>query len=695
MKLNNINKVAIISVLTYALFFNKFLLPSYSINRGDATSFHYPGAHYLREKILDGEFPFWTERIFGGTPIYASAQFGYLNPVHILAVLLFGPISSFKLIHFLTYFGGSIGLYLYMKDKGLSKTTWFIANLTYYFSSFGIFKQELYVLIYVFHLFPLNLYLLHKHLLSKQAKYLWFNALVIAFTFYYGNFNSIFFNLIPLFLYTLVYASNKIKSTFIYFGKLALFLTIITGPVLVPSLFLYTQSYRGGAAFDFTEGTLAPVVASTLAYPFILGTPDSYMGQVLDNYYLQHEITLYAGLVILLASILGFLLSNDTKLKAWFILIASTFLMLAFLEKSPLLPLLDIPPINKFRYWSRMYFFVLFGIAYFAGVFVDKYLKSPKFKINIVSNIKYVFFPVTFFVVLVYLNKNTYNTLTFLDHLKTLSYYHDWYFKKWLVINLLTVLLLVTGYFLKKQKLLVSLSLALVTIDLFVVTQATNNYLYKKGTELIDSNLAEVSSNFINLRVLHEQSKISGNKFLYYPTWGLFGYDQLLESDEYKKYLSSELNSDISNFSDPEFDVTTWDPELIQNIKDLGIRYVINEDNTGYTALSSSNSEFFMTPVHANKVSVTKRAEGDVKLNLYTDGETLLKSNIKYMPGWLVKVNGEKINLSKDGNFITVPVKSGTNIIEFRYFPIHILYGVVLSIFMTVVYGLINRNEKV
>src|SRR3989344_4831396 len=177
-----------ISVICYLIFFYPLLGKETVIYSGkDTSSFHYPSRVYLYEKLRSGEFPFWTERMFLGFPIYADLERGYLNPVNIISVYIFGPFLSYKIIHFITYVLGSLSLYKLLKKLGHNLHGFLLANLIYFFSFFILYHQQHFNTIQTLYLMPLLILLTQNFLDTKNKKNIIYSSLLISYLFYLGS----------------------------------------------------------------------------------------------------------------------------------------------------------------------------------------------------------------------------------------------------------------------------------------------------------------------------------------------------------------------------------------------------------------------------------------------------------------------------------------------------------------------------
>ena len=172
----------------YVVFFYKVFSPNFGFWGSDMVTEYYPVRAYLREIILtQHRFPFWSERIFSGTPIYADMENSYLNVFNVIGILFFGPMLSYKIIHILCYLIGSISIYLLLKRKNVNMLGFAVANLAYYFCFFMLNHQVHLSVILITYLAPLHFLLLDIFIEKKQLKYIVFQALALADAVYWGH----------------------------------------------------------------------------------------------------------------------------------------------------------------------------------------------------------------------------------------------------------------------------------------------------------------------------------------------------------------------------------------------------------------------------------------------------------------------------------------------------------------------------
>ena len=232
----------VISLVFYLLFFWPILNPYKTFWESDVYTKHYPTQEYLRRSILqEHKFPFWTERIYLGFPIYADIESAYLNPVNVVTVLLFGAFTSFKIIHFTSYMIGAYALYLLLKRKGIGILPFTASVLVYYFSFFHLNRLVHYNLISITMLFPLNVLLLDLFVERTNKKYIYAQAGMLAYSIYWGHPQSTVLLVMLLTLYLFVFGislsfANKLKYLIFTIGLTA----CLALPQLIPSFRLFS-----------------------------------------------------------------------------------------------------------------------------------------------------------------------------------------------------------------------------------------------------------------------------------------------------------------------------------------------------------------------------------------------------------------------------------------------------------------------
>lgn len=95
----------------------------------------------LRDFFYQGDNLLWTDKVYGGHPIFAESQGGFLNPINIIIALSFEPITGLNLYHVLSMFISGIGVFLLSRCLGSSYMAAGFACFAAVFSVFWIEAQ--------------------------------------------------------------------------------------------------------------------------------------------------------------------------------------------------------------------------------------------------------------------------------------------------------------------------------------------------------------------------------------------------------------------------------------------------------------------------------------------------------------------------------------------------------------------------
>ncbi len=96
----------------------------------DLTVTHYPNLLFLRRWLAAGVIPFWSPAILSGFPFAANPLSGLWYPPGWLALLLPGPLA-FNLLMCLHLVWGSIGMYLFLRERSLGQMAALLGGLAF------------------------------------------------------------------------------------------------------------------------------------------------------------------------------------------------------------------------------------------------------------------------------------------------------------------------------------------------------------------------------------------------------------------------------------------------------------------------------------------------------------------------------------------------------------------------------------
>lgn len=98
---------------------------------------------WLHHQALTGqESLLWSSRIYGGHPMFAESQGGFVNPLNILSVWLFEPLYALGFLHWLTVLTGAIGVFCLCRVLGISRWSATFAGIATAFSGFWVPNEQ-------------------------------------------------------------------------------------------------------------------------------------------------------------------------------------------------------------------------------------------------------------------------------------------------------------------------------------------------------------------------------------------------------------------------------------------------------------------------------------------------------------------------------------------------------------------------
>lgn len=674
--------VFLTSVLTYLLFFWKLLLPSNIIYSGkDASSFNYPSRIYLSNTK---GLPVWTERVFLGFPLYADLEKGYLNPINVVLVKLFGPFNSYKILHFSCYLLGSISLFFFLRKYGANYWGFLAANAVYFFSFFSMYHQQHFNMLLTYYLFPTGLFLLDLLITSSKLRYAILNSLLLTFCFYLGSFQFIFlFLLLEIFYLVSQLGISKRFFSFLWY-ILGLFLILII-PGVFSTYTLYANSVREGALLH-TVGSYTPAMLLNLVFPFLFNFSDKYMGVLLSKEYVMQETYTYVGIATVLFSLLGYLDIRNKSLKMFLNILMLFFIIVSTFKSVPFLSGLNIIPFSLFRYWIRSVSLLNIGLAISIYSFILD-ANFPNLKKKIWDN-KILFAPLLYLLILELFN------LDIISVLKVLAR-NDYVFGYWYFVwgsFLITSLLIL--FFKRLQK--PTFISILITIDILLFSFiATKDSLIKPITEVFPNGYS--SNYFKNTRIL--DLGINGDNALLNSSWGMFGYSVLYSKDMDMKVKELGFSS-VRYPTLPEgfFNQkdTTMLPKFLRGLTDLGITKIINASGE---VLTLSGNTSLINPIDIPDETLIgnyHHSEGVVSFDVTTFKPLVLKTYITNYPGWNVVVDSRVVKVNKKNMFISIPLSAGEHHVRLQFIPEDLNLGIKISMGILVLcaYLMYISNKK-
>jgi hypothetical protein len=679
--LNKIYWALIISTATYLIFIGKFLLPNYYFWGSDATFFYYPSRFYLHERIFnDSSFPFWTEKLFMGFPIYVDAETGYLNPINILSIILFGPDLSYKILHLLFYLVGSISFYYLLRKKGVNLFGYLIANTIFFFSTYLLNHQIHFNIILTFYLFPTAILLLQKYIEEIKIRYLVLISIIISFGLLFGHFQSVFIFCLGMVIYYLIFNYQKLYSFQTLFLIFSLFFLILiqTSPQIIPLTEIYPNSVRD-ESINLFKGSYVPIMTSFAFIPYVFGDSQNYFGDKVKEDFSYTEIYIYFGISTFL--LFAFILilkktDKDTLLSysfLWLFLIFSIIKYNNFFSE-------DTPLISLFRYWERIVILPVFGISILIGKFV-----GGNYELNIKNIKKRIFFLLSPIVYIAFFQTQASGNIEVVNNVKKFlslpNFLNYQYFTQFIIIFSISLLLLFStilslkfNFFKKNLKNIVVIYGLIIFCDLYYFSLDVVRFRLQNISEYKQRNFNYENN---SQRSIFQNHKIKSLEYLYINSWSLFGDSQFVESN-YKDYLAKNGFTDIYG--------RVGAIENIENLEKFGITRVFKIENGKeiYQDLKFKGIDLIQNDIEKFQYIVKK--PGNVIFEVSLPIETTIFTRIKYTPNWEVKINGQEVKYESNEIFLKFKAPAGENVVEIKYIPKPFYLGLQISGLLLLLY---------
>lgn len=661
---------------------NKFLYPGSGSPFSDIAITHFPNAVFLLQSMARwGEIPMWSPTILSGYPFAANPLSGLWYPFGWLAYILPLPLG-FNLLAALHLVWAGIGMYLLMKEEGLGHASALLSGVA--FSLLPKFYSHLaaghLTLLYAIPWTPwLLLYQRYAgapagtHPRFRIPPGVIFGLILLADP-RWGAF---------VFLLWWVYACANHRQKF---SKLILDLFIQTilglllaAPLLVPLIEFSSLS---------TRAALRPDEILIYSLPLV-----NLVGILFPNSKGLHEWVLYSGGAIILLAVVGSL-SGFLGRKKYFWL--SLTMISAVVALGLYIPgssyIAKLPLINLLRVPTRALFLTGMGIAGLAGYgfeTIQKGMKSTQLR-----KILLFIFSIAGFSILL--------TLGMRFTLGEVAPGSIW---GTAMIVLGTILITAKSRDKLKQNIWIPLVFILVVLDLGFVN--ISSYQPRVRAEVLSDrySIAEyISTKEGIFRTYSPSYSVPQQTAVQFNIQMADGVDPL-QINQYVEFMDKATGVPREGYSVTVPPYANGDPgednaDYLPHPKLLGIlnvRYVIADFEVQAEGLDFERQiegvniyrnryqmpRAWIVPVDEKDKSIPtdiKIIESDPNkriINASGPGKLVL-SEIFY-PGWQVKINGTKSELSTEFNLLmSVELGPGFQEVEFSFFPVSLIAGLAL-----------------
>jgi hypothetical protein len=618
--------------------------------------------------------------MLAGYPIYADLEAGYLNPINVLAVYLFGPYTSYKLLHWAAYAVGSVCFMLWLRKRLTAWPAVAVAQVIYYFSFAGLYHQQHFAITFGWYLFPCFIYLLELYSQTLKARYLTAYLLLLLYLMYFGAVQMVVISLLAsgVYLAAIKGYTRALVTRAVLPCLLALCLLV---PLGVTYAGQYTASARVATPEWWLEGSFDPQVVLSLVYPFPYRFSDAYMGVLVNRDYLMHEVYVYLGISGLCLAGLGLIVSKLAKstnqMVLWFL---TLFVVIGFAKANPLLGAVDPPILALFRYWGRLVLLATFALSVYCGHFIDQLTQVPRQLVINKSATRWLAAIVVYLAALE-LSALPNSSLVGLARLWLRPDFHFDYLYAYLgflaaFVVMLTLTLTVTKFPWLKYALFV-----LPVVELAVFGQLVLKDAFV-STDQLATALPAIETTYTNRRIIVTNADVIGNKTLYYTFWSPFGYvsSANMAYDEALTDLGFESARRPVLAAALQGQGGFANARLHTGVQTMGIAAIVDSQANPIFVNPTSAMFYPVESDGAITVQELARAEDRYTLQVVARQAGTIASYVRYDPGWKVAVNGIPTPVTNSDLGLRFAVPAGSSTVAVRYIP-HILYlGVAVAL---------------
>ena len=367
------DRLAAVAVsLAPVLYFLPALLSGSVLCPDDGTIFNTPLRVAAANITLGGSLPLWNPYIFGGMPLFASAQGGLLFPPNWF-YLLFSPQTATNLMVVTSYMIAALGAYLYARRAGASVAGAVVTSLAWQWGGFLVGQIGHINVVQTGACLPWVLWALDGYAVTGGRKWGVLLAAFVALQTFVGHQQTLAYSLLLVAAYALANAYTSREARARYLWSLALLAAgvLLAAVQILPTFELLRNSLRADSSYDFfTSFSLPPRMLATFLAPYVAGGGDGrlfrapYVG---PPYY--GEMAGYVGALGLMLAACAVVFKRDAKTKFW-TAAALVCLALALGRYAPLKfykLIYYVPVLNLFRVPARHLMEAEFALAVLAG----------------------------------------------------------------------------------------------------------------------------------------------------------------------------------------------------------------------------------------------------------------------------------------------------------------------------------------
>lgn len=349
-----------------SLVFIDVLVGAAGFYQSDAFMYHFPLKRVVRDAMLGGEFPYWTNAIHNGIPLAANPAFELFYPPQWL-VLLPDYLYGFQLHIVLHLYLAALGAYLLAREGGLSAAAATFGALSYSLGPFLVGCTHLLPTLFVWSLAPLVAWAVLRVLREATAARVAVAALVAATQLIVlepaALAQSWALVAAAAFIATRARNARMLRSAALLALIVAAALAI-AAVQLLPAIDHARDTVRaGGLSFESVrEYAMPPMRAAEVLIPHLYGKTDYSSPQLWGSGKFDRGApyinSIYAGTAIAVCALAALLMPIRGRLTAVALLLASY--LLAIGDHTPLWRMLHATGMNAIRFPER---FAISGVV--------------------------------------------------------------------------------------------------------------------------------------------------------------------------------------------------------------------------------------------------------------------------------------------------------------------------------------------
>lgn len=375
--------LALLAILScFAIVFRRILFSGYTIWLWDVAYLNLPFRHALALALHSGDFGslLWTREIYGGYPLFADGQGGFLYLPNLFAYRLLDAFHAHAALTIFHYTLAGVGMYLLARYLGASPWGALVGSFSYPLG--GAYVGALYYtsMISTASWAPMLLLAMEWSYRGRSLRRATVAGAIWATQILAGHVQLAAVTLVGVSIYALfrpLAGRPRQRDFLMTVGVICCVVAAGVGLAamqILPTLQLRDESVRTGLSYDFlTSGSVPPGSLVTLIAPLFFLDPVA----ATDWDRFGSDVWIYAGVVSLVLAVVAIIAPDRRK---WLPLLAMTLgaLALSFGRYLPLYSLLLlVPPFHGFRFPSRFAFIFDLGVGLLAAHGFDSWIQYP------------------------------------------------------------------------------------------------------------------------------------------------------------------------------------------------------------------------------------------------------------------------------------------------------------------------------